>query len=314
MKKKKFLLGSTLVILTVGIGIAAANSYVIMPEKINLRDDIVQTEEYYYSVDDPMYRLLQSIYSGDVLYEKIEEYASYKSINMPTDKVLEKIYTYVDKGFDLGTVLDVCRFWETTNESEDFIDDIMSEYRDEYVNNKYWTEDAFNKLTENKHGVLSREEIHTLIYEDGMDTRDIAAANIISRKGVYTINDIIRLRKREKPWNEIISTVYGIEIDDKYSDVSALDLLDGIFLAKRTNKSLNYFLDNSEEIKTLKNDFAEEKSGVLLDKLEKADIWQLPSDVAAKNAEHENALAEEMSKGNISREQYESLTSCNISD
>ena len=147
-----------------------------------------------------------------------------------------------------------------------------------------------------------------------MDTRDIAAANIISRKGVYTINDIIRLRKREKPWNEIISTVYGIEIDDKYSDVSALDLLDGIFLAKRTNKSLNYFLGNSEEIKTLKNDFAEEKSGVLLDKLEKADIWQLPSDVAAKNAEHENALAEEMSKGNISREQYESLTSYNISD
>ena len=45
MKKKKFLLGSTLVILTVGIGIAAANSYVIMPEKINLRDVVYAVEK-----------------------------------------------------------------------------------------------------------------------------------------------------------------------------------------------------------------------------------------------------------------------------
>lgn len=314
MKKKTVLLGGVIILLTAGIGFAAANSYIIMPEKINMRDDVIKSDEYYYSIDDPMYELLPNIYNGDVLYEKIEEYASYKSVNMPTAKVLEKIYTYVDKGFDLGTVLDVCRFWETTNESEALIDDIMSEYRDEYANNTYWAEDAFNKLTDNKHGVLSREEIHKLIYEDGMDTKDIAAANIISRKGVYTINDIIRLRKRAKPWSEIISTVYGVEVDSKYSDVSALDLLDGIFLAKRTNKSLDYFLDNSREIKELKNDFAEEKSVVLLDKLEKTGIWRLPSDIAAKNAEHENALAEEMSKGNISQEQYESLTSYGISD
>lgn len=75
----------------------------------------------------------------------------------------------------------------------------------------YWVEDAFNIVTENRHGVLSPEDVRTYL-DQGITVNDIQTANVLCRKGVYTIQEILQQVQDGTSWEHIFSEIRGQDI------------------------------------------------------------------------------------------------------
>ena len=63
-----------------------------------------------------------------------------------------------------------------------------------------------NAVTKNVHGVLNQEGVN-IYFAAGLSIDDISAANILSRKGVYTITEILDKVVAGDAWENIISDI-----------------------------------------------------------------------------------------------------------
>lgn len=137
-------------------------------------------------------------------YQKILSYSVFLAENEFTKEQLEYINSLLDAGYSEGVIQEVYEFWLTTDEDFSMIGDLCALSNEMY--GIYWVENAFNKLTNNSHGVLEREDIE-VYYEQGLTYEDIYAANILSRRKGQTIQGILDDMLSGKTNSEIITDV-----------------------------------------------------------------------------------------------------------
>lgn len=188
-----------------------------------------------------------------------------------TEDEIALINKILAKGTTPQSLSRVYDFWLTTGEPFEIIDQICA-LEDKYFN-EYWYEDAFNELTDNKCGVLDNAAVGEYLAR-GVTTDDLMAANVLCRKGVYTITEILDKFENGESMDDIIRDVYGIDALPE-SD-GAYDTVQKIFEAKKysgaetaADVSINAMSD-SQTIENAKETFmtaAEQQTKIQLERL-----------------------------------------------
>lgn len=154
------------------------------------------------------------------------------------------------QGYNAEDVIDCTYFWLDTNEEVSIIQEMCSwkAENEEYSNNQFWIEEAFNSLTNNKSGVLTMEDFEEYS-QQGITDEIIMIANRLCRKGVYTIQEIL-----EKYENGILMTDIAIEIENQ---VSCIENKNSKLMLASSNDEYPKVKDNeifqSKELATLNN-------------------------------------------------------------
>ena len=145
---------------------------------------------------------------NEAKYYNICAYIEFIGENSFTSEQIKIINNILEKGTTIQTLSQVYDFWLTTNEPFEIIEEICS-MEDAYFS-EFWYENAFNKLTDNKHGVLDIEDVEEYKAK-GISSNQILAGNILCRKGVYTINEILDKVVKGANIEEIACEIYSID-------------------------------------------------------------------------------------------------------
>lgn len=155
-----------------------------------------------------------------IMKTQIEDVAEY-NLALINYKYLEKGYkidsstmdyiaNLIISGYNGIDVIDAAYFWLDTNEDISIIED-MCQWKIKNIDydGEFWEENAFNDITDNKCGVLTAEDFEEYS-KIGISIDEILIADRLSRKGVYTIQEIL-----EKYHNGMTLTDIAIEIDQQ---------------------------------------------------------------------------------------------------
>lgn len=134
------------------------------------------------------------------VYDDIFAYKFFKKYYKPSQIELAYIDELIVKGADTKTIIDIFAFWRTTSEDIAIIGSIYD--KSGSINAPFWIEELFNQLTDNRHGVLDAAAIDEYISK-GLTEQDISAANVLSRRGVYTISQILDKLVLGEQWADI---------------------------------------------------------------------------------------------------------------
>jgi len=265
---------ATISISAVGIYAAFENAIIEAQEKEiekSINQAVSEAADDDFSADG-MFKLLETIYPDEEeRYKAIEDYGFRKAIDNITSEQSQYLCSVVKSSNDYFLTMSIYEFWQTTSEPIDIIGKIYELYDEEY-RSIYWIEDAFNIITENRHGVLDKAGIDAYI-EKGLTTEDILYANIMSRKGVLTINEILDQRADKKAWLEITSEIYP-ELNEvsksTKSDYEVGEIFDAVYLSEKTGISALKYLKARDSMKKHKvaysNDIFTETNKKLLKK------------------------------------------------
>ena len=165
-------------------------------QKLSKFDQMVRVMER--SIENP-------IEFNDVLYN----YEYLKQVYHLSQEQLDYISDLIIQGGDAMEIMDVVYFWKDTNEDIHIVGEMYA-LRERY-HGVHWIENAFNKVTENKCGVLETEDVEAYL-KQGMTASDIKIANKLCRKGVLTIQEILTQRLEGKSFAEIAAQINGEEL------------------------------------------------------------------------------------------------------
>ncbi len=268
---------------------------------------------------DPIYTYLAQHYTGEELYTKVDAYASLKVSQQPTEQEITYMEGLLESGSPLEAVLDAYQFWMTTNADLSMVGQIAAAYQPEFVEVSYWAEEVYDSLTNNQN-TLSVEEVKAYI-QQGVSSEEILLANELSRKNVYTIQQILSERQQEKSWFDIVATIYdnlqhplsvAENKKDSYRGIEdGNTIIQSIFLSERSGKSLEEWLDMAAEGDAVFRDasssyltklYAEE-----LDMLKEQGLYALPAEEAAELAQHEAYLNAQLQAVQVDAQQVEAL-------
>lgn len=164
---------------------------------------------------------------------------------------LEYIAGLIINGADPNNILDIAYFWVDTCEDITIIEQIYNKKGD-YEGGRFWIENAYNNVTNNVHGVLESEEINNYL-SLGVTVSDIQNANILSRKGVYSIKQILDRIAGGDTIINIMNEVNGTSISQPVS-------LFGISENEESDESILY----CKELAALENKQIEESASEFL--------------------------------------------------
>ena len=121
---------------------------------------------------------------------------NYKFIELGYEMPPENL-TYIQdlvlKDYNAQDVICAYLFWTDTNENIEIVEQMCEYKKNQEFEDDFWEESAFNFITKEKYGVLDLDGIYEY-YAKGLVRDDISAANILSRKGVLTISQILDKR------------------------------------------------------------------------------------------------------------------------
>ena len=186
-------------------------------------------------------------YDTEEKFEEFHKTALFMGKYCTTKDSFSFIENMILSGCDAQTTMDIYQFYLTTNEPISIVKQIYDMvYTGEPIKNRDVVfENAFNKLTDNKCGVLTEESVITYL-EKGLSVDDISEANVLSRKGVMTIQEILDALLQGSTWESIIETVSGEEIT--VSDTNeTVSIASTMTYAAVTNQNLNSALSENEE-------------------------------------------------------------------
>ena len=158
----------------------------------------------------------------------VSAYVKFICENNFTAEQILIINRILGKGTTVQTLRQVHDFWLSTDEDFSMIEDICS-LEDEYFG-EFWYEDAFNKLTDNKHGVLTSEDIAEYKAKD-ITLEQILAANTLSRKNGQNIFCILDALAAGETIEQQAKEIYGISVE--FDDGSELETVNDIVKAKK---------------------------------------------------------------------------------
>lgn len=150
------------------------------------------------------------------IYDDIFNYKKFILMYNPSDESLKVVDNLIISGADMMNVFGIYHFWQTTCENPTIIKDIYN--LSEKYTGTFWIEEAYNEITNYAHGILNEEQVNNY-RSQGLENEDIRIANILSRKGVYKINEILEKKISGDSWENIISTVLGTQ--NKHSSLAS---------------------------------------------------------------------------------------------
>lgn len=137
-----------------------------------------------------MVQVLDATVENPVTYNEIlYNYKYIEKVYRLSETQMDSIADYIIQGANAEDILGICYFWLDTNEDIGLIGDIYAQ-KAEFCQSEYWIEDAFNKVTQNKCGVLTADEIKDYL-QQGCTKKEIGIANKLCRKGIFTIQEIL---------------------------------------------------------------------------------------------------------------------------
>ena len=213
MKKVLFII---LGVIFIAGSITVAAQFSDSAKNIDAEASITDTEDIYATYDKPqvyeyvqisdkkvdaVFQLLnRSGKSKKEIYDDVYMYKFFLKMYNPTNVERAYVDALILKGADVTVVVGIFDFWRTTAESIDMIGKIYD--LSGGSTDPFWIEEAFNGLTENRHGVLDVKIIHEY-FEKGLTKEDISLANMLCRKGVYTITEILDKVVEGESWTDI---------------------------------------------------------------------------------------------------------------
>lgn len=236
MKTKTIIL--TVVAILLIATVAMANSSLVL-------EPIIKPE----SVFTPSFDRLASFmgYDTDEKFEEFHSTALFMGKYCTTEESFSFIEQMILSGCDPQTTMDIYQFYLTTNEPISIVKQIYDlVYTGEKITNRDIVfENAFNEITNNKCGVLTEEDVIAYL-EKGLSVDDIVQANILCRKAVLTIREILDARLEGTNWESIIEIVSGEDITLPETSETPL-VSNAMTLSRITNQSLDAVLSSNNE-------------------------------------------------------------------
>lgn len=158
---------------------------------------------------------------SDISYEQhmsIEAYILFMLKHSPSADEISQINSILKSGTTIHTLSQIYDFYLTTNDDFSIIAKIAA-LEDQFWG-KHWIESAYNRITENSHGVLDKDDVEQ--YAEVLEREDMEYANLLCRKGVYTIHELLDKRVNGESWDSITDEVCSAISDDS-SEGSALE-------------------------------------------------------------------------------------------
>lgn len=219
----------------------------VMSTDITGQNVVLYPSNFYSMVDI----LKSDISDTSSIADILSSYLYLRDIYGLNDEQLEYIAGLIINGADPNSILDTAYFWVDTCEDITIIEQIYNKKGD-YEGGRFWIENAYNNVTNNVHGVLESEEINNYL-SLGVTVSDIQNANILSRKGVYSIKQILDRIAGGDTIINIMNEVYGTSISQPVS-------LFGI----SENEESDEGILNSKELAALENKQIEESASEFL--------------------------------------------------
>ncbi len=210
----------------------------------NLISGTISTEEIFTPSFDRLATFIG--YDTEENFETFHKVALFMGKYCTTKESFSFIENMILSGCDVQTTMDIYQFYLTTNEPISIVKQIYDIVFDgePITNRDVVFENAFNQLTNNKCGVLTEEDVISYL-EKGLSVDDITEANILSRKGVMTIQEILDAVLSGTSWEQIVETVSGekITLADNTTDSSSLTY--AMSIATLTDEPINTVLNEN---------------------------------------------------------------------
>ncbi len=167
-------------------------------------------------------------------YTDIESYIAFMIKHTLTADEIEAIDSLVASGTTMQTIEHIYDFYLTTNEDFSLISKIAA-LETEFFGD-HWIENAYNAVTNDVHGVLNNEDVKNYLLN--VTPEDIEYANILCRKGVYNIKEILDKVQNGESWNDITKQIYSSVLPKSKLSGSALER--ATILSDLSSSNLSY--------------------------------------------------------------------------
>ncbi|MBQ8003041.1 MAG: hypothetical protein IJ297_06330 [Clostridia bacterium] len=195
----------------------------------------------------PSYDKLASFmgYSTDEKFDLFHKTAVFMGKYCTTNESFSFVEDMIISGCDPQTTMDIYQFYLTTNEPISIVKQIydMVYNGEPIVNRDIVFETAFNAITNNKCGVLTEDDV-IFYLESGLTIEDIQQANLLSRRGVLTIQKILTERISGTSWEKIVETISDEKISSSYKNADSTTLTRALNISSVTNQPINTVLSN----------------------------------------------------------------------
>ena len=142
--------------------------------------------------------------SKAAIYDDMFSYLWFKEFYSPSPENLSYINGLISQGADIHRLTDIYSFWLTTSDNISMVGQIYG--LSDRFSGDHWIEEAFNYLTQNAHGVLDAEGVSAYLSER-VTPEDIKIANILCRKGILTIQQILDRYAAGEEWPALIAYI-----------------------------------------------------------------------------------------------------------
>ena len=313
-------------IILITIGLIAALSIVVFaadgitggdiigvfePEITELADEpeevIEASDDTVYVTENALTALLNSDKTKSEATGELEAVYSMTTEYGMTDEEAAYIANLVNNGYDLSWLLDIYAFWTTCDDDISIIKSMYDSAVNNDINGRYWEEDAYNIVTNRKHGELSVDEIMAYL-DKGLSIDDVRQANVLSRHKDYTISGILDEVVGGKSMDEIKKEVFGSD-EDKPAESLAIEQRHGATTAD-TSKTVYVESDSAaasaetnenKAIAHLNEKLGEELTNELLSKYSYVVMYNAAEAAESENTDIEQILNEYATLGSRTR-------------
>lgn len=245
-RKKKLITGVVCICITAGLLLsyyAYANN-----QKVEMLADNLEMSEL-----NATAIMNEAAKNFDTDYEKLSEYIGtlvMMNVEQSTKSILDEL---LGDGYDAYEILAVYKFCRGTDCDVSTVKQVL-DLKDSFTG-PHWIENAYNYITNNKYGVLDYEQLCEYL-NNGYTTEDIIAANMLCRKGKYTIDDILHKVGDGETWTNLYNDIENIATSFSGStpERNASDIIEMLELKNNygvTDETLSS-LNSSEKIADFK--------------------------------------------------------------
>lgn len=124
--------------------------------------------------------------------ELLMDYEYLRVVHGLSQQQLDYIADLVIEGCDMKDIINIAYFWLDTDDDISVIKE-MYDLKGEFEGKTEWLSNAYDIVTNAENGSLSVEDVEAY-YAKGITADEIITADILCRKGVYTIQEILDKR------------------------------------------------------------------------------------------------------------------------
>lgn len=223
-------------------------------------------------------RVAQAVNASDLdtrnKTRQIVQYADWVKVYQPTQAQQDEISRMIAGGADVDVLMDICRFWEDTNEPFSLVAELYAqcpeaELLEEFTDNMLWITGAYDHLRGKEDEALTVEDIMAY-QEQGVTLEDVRIADRMSRSGA-DIRDVLERKIAGETWQQLILPDYEqtapLAEATQPLQPSGNDLLDSVILSRKSGRPVSEFLEMAREDYSVMEAYRMEQTASTLDEL-----------------------------------------------